>query len=428
MGSGSAPFTSNAMGLVLAISIAGVIHAPARADNASEARLAFERGSHAYERRDFPAAVDHFQVSYRLVPNAAVAYDIARVYERYLARPIDAYNWYETALGTAGASDDLRANAIADRDRLAPALAILDVVTAPAGAEVFVERVDLGAWARSPRRVAVPAGAMQIILRIANHHAATVTVDARAGEVAAVRAELRPITTTLRVTSAPASARIVRDDTGEELGVAPFERELPIGSLVLRAILPGHVDQTLSVTLVEGEAREVELRLPREASTVATLSVSGTPPGAAVALAGRTLGTIPFTQTGLMPGTSEIEISAPGMLAVRRSILLEAGSATRLDVTLRPPSSWDWPLWRAVLYAGAAAAAGGGLVFGGLALAQQDAFYASPSRGALGAIESLAVTADVLVPLGLGLAVATLIADLLSSPPPSSEARADVER
>lgn len=412
--------------LVLGLVVSSLtLTSPARADDASEAQLNFELGQSYYGQGRYLEALERFLTSYRLVENASVAFNIAQVYV-LLDRSLDAYNWFETAIRLEPAPETV-ALATTARDGLADDVAVVEITSTPAGAEIFVDRVELGAWGRAPRRVAVEAGARTVILRLDGHHDASVAVTATRGTIVPTALELVPITGTVAVTTSPPGARIVRDDTGEVLGVSPLVVELPVGERRLRAVVTGMVESTATVVVVEGERHEVELRLSHEASTVATLSITGTE-GARITLRGEALGAVPFTRADLEPGIAPLEVSADGLDTFRASLLLEAGSATRVAVELRPPPSWDWPIWRAVLYGGAGLLVASGAVVGGLALAQRDAFYASPSRTALDGIMPLALTSDVLVGAGIVLGISTLIADLVSSPPSSSSAEIEIER
>ena len=62
--------------LILTISATG----PARADDASEARLQYELGSELYRQKRFTEALERFIASNRLVPNPNVVFNIANIY------------------------------------------------------------------------------------------------------------------------------------------------------------------------------------------------------------------------------------------------------------------------------------------------------------------------------------------------------------
>ena len=66
----------------LALLLTLVVAVPAWADNtADEADVAFDLGNKAYAKRDYDAALASYFLSYRLVPNRNVLFNIARCYE-----------------------------------------------------------------------------------------------------------------------------------------------------------------------------------------------------------------------------------------------------------------------------------------------------------------------------------------------------------
>jgi hypothetical protein len=69
-------------------------------------------------------------------------------------------------------------------------------------------------------------------------------------------------------------------------------------------------------------------------SRVATLTIQGPAPGARVLIAGRVVGTTPFTDTRVNAGSVTLEVLAPGYLPFSRRIELPGGKLTRVDVTL----------------------------------------------------------------------------------------------
>jgi serine/threonine-protein kinase len=71
-----------------------------------------------------------------------------------------------------------------------------------------------------------------------------------------------PATVRLVLDSAPTGARVVRDDTGEALGLTPLDRTLPAGPgrLVVRLEREGFLPQTLPVSLQVGHAGRVTLQ------------------------------------------------------------------------------------------------------------------------------------------------------------------------
>ncbi len=142
---------------------------PAFADDlADEADLQFELGTTSYRRGDYRTALEHFLASNRLVPNANVVFNIARAYERLNEYP-EAYRAFDSAL--AAETDPASRVAIQQElDRIRPNVALLEVITEPPGATIYLNRKDLGPRGSSPRVLAVTPGNYRVIVELAGHH------------------------------------------------------------------------------------------------------------------------------------------------------------------------------------------------------------------------------------------------------------------
>src|SRR5688500_13272545 len=177
---------------------AAIVPSSARADEASEAQLQYELGVELYRQRRFTEALERFLASNRLVPNANVTFNIAQTY-RLIERPIEAYNWYESNLVEFELDAERRRQGVTARDALQSQVAIVEVTTTPPGAQIFVDRVDLGAIGRSPRRVAMAAGDHRLVARLEGFREASTPITARPGEIVPAALALERLTGTLRV-------------------------------------------------------------------------------------------------------------------------------------------------------------------------------------------------------------------------------------
>lgn len=145
---------SRLLGAILAAAVAVGAFAPVQAradDNADEADLHFQIGAERYQAGEYRVALEHFLASNRLVPNRNVVFNVARTYEQLKQYP-DAFRYYSQALeGETSPEAKERINtALA---RIAPNVAVLQVVTDPPGATVYLDRKDLGARGSTPRKL-----------------------------------------------------------------------------------------------------------------------------------------------------------------------------------------------------------------------------------------------------------------------------------
>lgn len=402
--------------------------AVARADDASESNLHWELGRSLYGQARYTEALDHFLASNRLAPNRHVVFDAAQTY-RLLDRPREAYNWFETYLRDFELTAEERAEAEALQAQLAPTLALVEVSTTPPGAQIFVDRRELGSVGRAPRRVAMEVGDHQLLVELAGYHPTSTSVRAALGTTTATALTLAPILGRVEVRSEPLGAQ-VRTDDGRVLGVTPLSVELPIGSRHLEVALDGFVEQSHVVVVRESGASTLDIRLQRAASDLAILTVEGAPAGAAVRLVDRrlALGALPLTRDDLRPGPTDLEISAAGRAPYRTRIVLEAGAATRVDVTLEPPSHWFWQELRWVAWGSAAALYAASGVTGVLALDARQDFFARPTREDYDSTQRFAVASDALLIAAVVVAAASFILELVLEPPPASRARVTMQR
>lgn len=397
----------------------------ALADDASEAQAQFEAGARLYQQRRFGEAIDRFLASNRLVPNANVVYNIALTYQ-LLGQPTLAYNWAEQFLHFPIA-EDRRALGRALQAQLASQVALVDVATTPAGAEVYVDRADLGVVGRAPLRVAVAPGTRRILVRLDGHRPAESAVDAAVGAVRAVALALDASTGTLEVTTEPAGAEVSDAVTGATLGRTPLALTRATGPLALRVARRGRLPEERRVEIRDGERTVLAVTLRPDPGALAVLSIGSTPAGASVRLDARPAGHTPLSLGELEPARIRVEVGAPGRRSFTQVVGLEPGSATRLDVRLAPAAQasdgWKW-----LGYGGGAVLFIGGAALGLIGHVEREAFFSDPQRETLELSQDASLAGDILMGTGLCALAATLLADLLRAPPEESAGVLTVDR
>lgn len=413
------------MGVALVL-VTTLLAAPVSADDASEAALNFELGRELYQQRRYPEALQRFLASNRLVSNPNVIFNIAQTYG-LMRRWVEAYNWYETYLHE-DLDDADRQEGMSARDRLAPRVAVLDVSSSPAGAALYIDRVELGSVGVAPRRVAVTPGVHEIIARAERFAESQVSAEAGRGHVFAVSLNLQALTGALSVTTDPAGARISTSD-GLVLGTSPLESMVPVGRLSLVAEAEGRISQTREVTVEHEQRIEVHLTLPVAASEVALLTVSGGADGANVQVDGVHAGTVPLTLSALSPGSRHLRVEMPMHLTWEGDVALEAGAATRVDVTLVAPTP-DSSGLRYGAYGTGVGLLLGGAAAGVAALLGRRSFLESdnPTRAQFDSVRRRGLVADVLLGAGSLIIGVTLVVDLTRGEPARSGATISIER
>ena len=274
-----------------AVTIATTI-APARADGtADEADLHFRLGSDDFRRGDYNGALAHFLQSNRLAPNKNVMFNIASAFEQ-LRRYPDAYRWYADALegeGNARAVQDAQ-NGMA---RVASHVAVLEVVTSPPGATIYLDRKDLGSRGRSPRPLAVAAGSYRIVAELPDHETATSELlEVKIGTTTRVNLQLKRIVGTVHVEIAGGKASAVRVDDEKSAPICTTPCDVPMtpGRHELYFTAEGFQAAPRTVTVEAGKRSSLLVDL---APVTGSLLVSADERDVAVAVDGKTVGFTP---------------------------------------------------------------------------------------------------------------------------------------
>ncbi|MDX9721704.1 MAG: PEGA domain-containing protein, partial [Myxococcota bacterium] len=204
---------------------------------ADEADVLFVLGSEAFRGKRYEEALSYFFSSNRLAPNRNVVYNIARCYEE-LGRYVEAYRYYLEF--SRNASPEETESIRGALERVQPRLAMVDLVSTPPGATVYVDRKELGAFGTTPLSLPLAPGSYRFIVEQAGHlDYESETLTLAAGDRQKLEAVLEPILATLELSGEPAGASIELlgpqgDDDTVLLGALPAVLHLPTGSLRLR--------------------------------------------------------------------------------------------------------------------------------------------------------------------------------------------------
>ncbi|MET0406127.1 MAG: TonB-dependent receptor [Cystobacter sp.] len=320
------------LGLLLSL-LLGAMAAEAT-NTADEADVAFELGNEAYARRQYMEALRSYFTSYRLVPNRNVLFNIARCYEA-LARYNEAYRYYHDLaredLPEADASEVNRSLA-----RLRPKVALVRVDTEPPGAEVFVDREDLGGRGLSPQTLALSPGEHTVVVTKEGYRRAQATIRLMRGQSVQQRFVLELITGEVRLTGSPEGAEVRAAPEGPVLGRVPGTLRLVPGPQALHVSAPGHVSAQLLVTVpADGEVL-LPVALGPHVVPSGRLIVTANHDNASVRVDGRPTGFTPTVVT-LTEGTHALEVESPGLTPLRRDVEVVAEQETRIHAELRYP-------------------------------------------------------------------------------------------
>ncbi len=313
------------------------VAAPTVTNNtADEADLAFTRGNEAFAARRFDEALQHYFLSHRLVPNRNVLFNIARCYEA-MGRFDEAYRYYADLARAALPEDDAK-EVTRSLARIRPRVALVNVESTPEGAEVYVDRVDLGGRGRTPLTLALPPGEHTLFVRLDGHLAQERMTSLARGRAVTERFLLPLITGKVAVRGTPEGAWIRETVDGPTLGTVPGEVAVPPGPRTLLVGKDGFGTQALRVDVREEATATVEVALGPAPRPSGKLVVTANRESALVVLDGREAGFTPVVLT-VPEGTHTLEISRPEVTSYEAEVTVRADEETRVhaDLYYRPP-------------------------------------------------------------------------------------------
>lgn len=321
------------MGRALTLSFF-LIALPARADNtADEADIAFQLGNQAYAKRDYAKALAAYFLSNRLVPNKNVLYNIARCYEA-LKSYDEAYRYYfELSTAKDLAADDAKDIEKA-LERLSPKVALLAVTTDPPGADIYLDREDLGSRGRAPQVLATTPGPHKVKVKLEGMHDAEASVRVTKGAERKVTLKLTPIVGTVEITGAPEGAEVREGEGGPVLGTLPAKLTLPPGQRLFIVSAKNYNPTQLLVTVKADETVQLKATLSPLPPPTGKIVVTANRDNALVRVDGKDSG---FTPTVLVlpVGPHEIEVSLKDYRTVTKTIDVQKDQDYKVAAELR---------------------------------------------------------------------------------------------
>lgn len=310
---------------------------PALANNtADEADVAFELGNEAYAKGDYNEALRSYFTSYRLVPNRNVLFNIARCYEAQ-NRFNEAYRYYNDLLAEDLPDDDA-SEVRRSLERLRPKVALVRVTTSPEGAEVYIDRTDLGSRGRSPQTLALAPGRHKVMVKKEGYRPTEATVQLTRGKAVAQSFELTLITGTVELSGTPAGAEVRTSPEGEVAAQVPGKLTLTPGQHVLHVRAPGHAPAQLVVEVPADDTVKVPVALGVQAKPTGRLIVTANRENASVRVDGQPAGFTPTVVT-LTEGDHILEVESPEVRPLRQAVKVVADQEIKVYAELRyaPP-------------------------------------------------------------------------------------------
>ena len=324
----------------LALLCAGLILLPhpARADNtADEADVAFSLGNQAYGKREYDKALSWYFLSHRLVPNRNVLFNIARCFEA-LGKFDEAFRYYFELSSEKLADDDTR-EVKAALARLTSKVALLSVSSDPPGADVYVDREDLGSRGPSPLTLALPPGAHTVFLKHPGHRSADGKATTAKGRDTKLKLKLERILGVVELTGTPEGASVRETLDGPALAQLPAKLSFVPGQRLLVITADGYTPQQLLVDVKPDAVESLKAALAPLPRPKGKVIVTANRENALVRVDGREAGFTP-TVLSLDEGEYTIEVSAKDLTASSTKVKVGKDTEDRISAELRylPPA------------------------------------------------------------------------------------------
>jgi outer membrane receptor for ferrienterochelin and colicins len=385
----------------------------ARADRAEQARFHdelarryVEQARQTGQRRYLEMALREFLLEQRIAPNPRIVFNIALCFQQ-LGRDAQAFHYYDE-YNSSDDEDQARRRTAGEAIRaLRPRLALVNVMSVPSGARIYVDRRDLGVCGETPRVIAVEPGHHRVVLEIDGWRELAVEVDAVTGREVEARGTLEQIVGTLHIeSSVEGSVRVWNaQDVVVARGEAPLHASLPQGDYQLELLAPGY-RRWVRLAHVRADEHAYIVAEPEALPPPSgELTVTSNVVGAIVTLDGQPIGFTPLVLPDAAIGRHRVRVNAEGHSAWRGETDVAAGRRSWITVSLAPPEvTRSQVTWWAFSIAAANAIMGAG--FGIFALERRAAFDDGRISSA---DDAAAVTADFCFVTAIGHAIAGLV-------------------
>lgn len=309
------------------------------ADSATEARFHDEQAREHFSARRFAEAIEEFLWSNRIVPNSRVGYNVALCFMQ-LGDLENAHSYlaeYLAGEDTAEGADARRALATRYVSDMSASVALVHVTSDPAGATLYVDTEEHGAYGVTPRTLALPVGSHVLTFRAEGHEPAMQTVVLERGRTVDVHVQLARIVGTVVFTAAESTSFVLRDAHDDVVleGVAPGEYRLAPGVYTISGGNERQRVESAIVRVAAGETLTTELHLVPLPAITSEATVTANVPGALVWVDGEEAGFAPVLLPGLALGTRRLRIEVPGHDAWEGQMDVRERERTWVTATLR---------------------------------------------------------------------------------------------
>ena len=316
----------------------------AAASPAGETRYLDAQARELFRARHYEEALQRFLWVFRVTPSASAAYNAALSAER-AGDEVLSFSSLQDYFLLATTNHPTFLKAVDLKRQLSERLALVEVLSNPPGATIFVDRKDLGAYGTTPTTIAVVPGEHRLILQAPDHLADEVSIVAQRGASFTVTRKLDPALVSVKLEANVADAHFFVTVRGETWEKPSGTHSLPRGFWTVRAEAEGYAPQevqmstsmpsTQPATLEEQPVQVIELRLTPVPPPYSRLLIDTGGPTAQVEVDGRLRGETPLVLP-LPAGKHRIRLTSEGYLPRSIDLLALPHRAHYRQLTLEP--------------------------------------------------------------------------------------------
>lgn len=307
-------------------------------NTADEADIAFELGNRAYAKRDYETALASYFLSYRLVPNRNVLFNIARCYEA-VDRFDEAYRYWNDLFVDPKVPESERKDVGRALARLAPKVALITITSTPPGAELYVDRKDLGSRGKTPQTIAVAPGAHTLLLELAGWNDAQAKVSTARGKESKQTITLERVVGQVALSGTPEGSIVRESADGPELGKLPAQLTLTPGQHLLVVQAPNHLPQQVLVDVKANQLVNAKVALPERPPATGKVEVNANRDNSVVFVDGKKAGFTPTVLT-LPVGQHRVVVTNDEVTPLEQDVDVTENADLKIQAELRyaPPA------------------------------------------------------------------------------------------
>jgi len=328
------------------------------------ARVNWDNARELYDAQNWAAAMGEFQRAYEVSHNPRVLFNVG-VCEKNLGHYLRASAAFRKEL--AEADKNVPAAELAAihsaLGTLEPLISTLVVATNEPGATLTIDKDTQPGVSPFAQPIAIDVGVHT--LRLAKPGFADAVLEnltVVSGEVAQAKLTLTPLEPKghvhIEVTlAAPAAPRAAVFIDGKDVGNAPFDGDVDVGSHVVEARAEDYVTvrQPLSVKYKESASLTLTLSARRHEGF---LRVAAVPEGAVIEIDGKRVGVTRWEGPLASKNGHEILVKKDGYYTQTLEVVLDDDQERTLPISLNPEKTWIWWTLGTVAVVGAGIALG----------------------------------------------------------------------